>query len=174
VYPQNKFELIRYFTAKVKALPSDPDQRIRQLVYLRALRTLDNVRVHFGHFTSHTVILPVADRTPRGPRFAKVIKSEEKGSDVNLAAHLVNDAHMGVFESAIVVTNDSDLVEAIRIVTEQVGLPVGVLNPCEQPAGGLNNVATFYRVLRKGVLKKAQFPRALKDDKGAFSKPQTW
>jgi len=174
VYPKNEFVVIRYFTAKVKPLPVDPDQRIRQQVYLRALRPLDNVRLHFGHFTSHPVTLPLAASTRRGPRFAKVIKSEEKGSDVNLAAHLVNDAHLGAFESAIVVTNDSDLVEPIRIVTEQLGLPVGVLNPCSQPAGGLKTAAIFYRVLRKGVLKKAQFPQVLKDSKGAFSKPRTW
>ena len=174
VFPRNKFELIRYFTAKVKPLSHDRDQRIRQEVYLRALRTLENVRIHFGHFTSHPVNLPLAKGGRGRVKFAKVMKSEEKGSDVNLATHLVNDAHTGAFEAAIVVTNDSDLVEPVRIVTTQVGLPVGVLNPCDQPAGGLKAAATFYTVLRKGVLAKAQFPVMLKDSKGHFSRPKTW
>jgi hypothetical protein len=174
VYPGNRFTLIRYFTAKVKPHPGDPDQRIRQDIYLRALQTLDNVRIHFGHFTSHQVNLPLAASKPGKAKFAKVIKSEEKGSDVNLAAHLVNDAHLGVFDLAIVVTNDSDLVEPIRIVTQQVGLPVGVLNPCDQPAGGLKKAATHYRVLRKSVLRKSQFSQSLTDNKGSFSKPRTW
>ena len=174
MYPQNDFEVIRYFTAKVKPLSHDPDQRIRQEVYLRALATLDNLQIHFGHFTSHEVKLPLAKGARGQGKFAKVIKSEEKGSDVNLAAHLVNDAHLGRFEAAVVVTNDSDLVEPIRIVTEQIGLPVGVLNPCNQPAGGLRKASTFYRILRKGVLKKVQFPQELRDKRGSFSKPRTW
>jgi hypothetical protein len=174
VFPRNDFELIRYFTAKVKPLPHDPDQRIRQEVYLRALRTLRNVEIHFGHFTSHSVNLPLAKGHRDRVKFANVIKSEEKGSDVNLATHLVNDAHIGAFETAIVVTNDSDLVEPIRIVAEQVGMPVGVLNPCQQPAGGLKRAATFYRVLRTGVLAKAQFSDVLRDERGSFSKPASW
>ena len=36
-------------------------------------------------------------------QFAKVIKTEEKGSDVNLATHLLHDAHMGRFDVAVVV-----------------------------------------------------------------------
>jgi len=174
VFPRNEFELIRYFTAKVKPLPHDRDQRVRQEVYLRALRSLENVQIHFGHFTTHPVNLPLAKGGRGKVKFANVIRSEEKGSDVNLATHLVNDAHMGAFEAAIVVTNDSDLVEPIKVVAKQVGLPVGVLNPCHQPAGGLKRAATFYTVLRKGVLAKAQFSEILRDEKGSFSKPASW
>ena len=110
----------------------------------------------------------------KAPGFAKVIKTEEKGSDVNLAAHLVNDAHRRSFEVAIVVTNDSDLVEPIRIVTNQIALKIGVLNPCTQPAGGLRKAASFYGVLRPTVLPKAQFADVLVDSKGRFSKPRGW
>ena len=108
------------------------------------------------------------------PRYARVLRSEEKGSDVNLAAHLVNDAHKGRIEVAIVVTNDSDLIEPIRIVTQEVGLAVGVLNPCRQPAGGLRGAASFYTVLRPTAPAKCQFPDTLADAKGAFSKPPGW
>ena len=173
-FPRNQIEVIRYFTARVKADPLDPDQRIRQEVYLRALRACGNVRIHFGHFTSHIVALPRAGSTKGKMRFTRVIRTEEKGSDVNLATHLVNDAHVGSFDVAIVVTNDSDLVEPIRIVTQGVGLPVGLLNPCDQPAGGLKRVATFYTVLRPTILRKAQFPDILFDAKGRFSKPRGW
>ena len=37
-----------------------------------------------------------------------LIKTEEKGSDVNIAAHMVNDGHKGLYEVAILVSNDSD------------------------------------------------------------------
>ena len=42
---------------------------------------------------------------------------EEKGSDVNMAAHLLNDAWQDLFESAVVISNDTDLVVPIRMVT---------------------------------------------------------
>jgi hypothetical protein len=47
---------------------------------------------------------------------AQIFAMEEKGSDVNLAVHLVNDAWAGRFDAAVVVSNDTDLVVPIRIV----------------------------------------------------------
>ena len=44
-------------------------------------------------------------------QFVEVIKTEEKGSDVNLAVHLLNDAWLDRYECAVVVSNDSDLAE---------------------------------------------------------------
>ena len=54
-------------------------------------------------------------QTDPGPT-VHVIKIEEKGSDVNLATRLVHDAHRDAYEGALVVSNDSDLNEALRIV----------------------------------------------------------
>ena len=58
---------------------------------------------------------------PANPVMAQVCTMEEKGSDVNLAVHLVNDAWAGRFEAAAVLSNDTDLVEPIRIVTQERG-----------------------------------------------------
>jgi uncharacterized LabA/DUF88 family protein len=55
-----------------------------------------------------------------------VDKTEEKGSDVNLASHLLRDAYTKRFEVAVLITNDSDLAEPVRIVAQEIGLPVGV------------------------------------------------
>lgn len=38
-----------------------------------------------------------------------IIKTEEKGSDVNLAVHLLNDGWLDAYDCAVVVSNDSDL-----------------------------------------------------------------
>jgi hypothetical protein len=50
----------------------------------------------------------------------EVLKTEEKGSDVNIAAHLVNDAHKGRFEAAVLITNDSDLLTPMQIVRREL------------------------------------------------------
>ena len=52
---------------------------------------------------------------------------EEKGSDVNLAAHLLVDGFTGKYEVAVVVSNDADLLEPVRLVRAVLGLPVGVI-----------------------------------------------
>jgi len=175
VFPKNRFDCIRYFTARVKALPHDRNQPLRQEIYLRALRSTSNIKIHFGQFTTHEVRLPLASTVSSNKvRYAKVLKSEEKGSDVNLATYLIHDGHLGRYETAIVITNDSDLVQPIRIIRENLGLAVGVLNPCNQPATGLRNAASFYRVLRNSAPPKCQFPDTMRDSRGEFFKPPEW
>ena len=58
------------------------------------------------------------------PNMVKVYRSEEKGTDVNLAVHMVHDAHLAKFDAALVLSNNSDLVEAVRIVVKEIGKPV--------------------------------------------------
>ncbi|MFC3181670.1 NYN domain-containing protein [Cypionkella sinensis] len=45
---------------------------------------------------------------------------EEKESDVNIAMHLINDAHCGVFDQAFLVTNDSDLLGPVRMLRNTI------------------------------------------------------
>lgn len=89
ILPRNQIHAIKYFTANVTARPSDPGQTVRQQTYLRALATTPNLTIILGHFLSNTCTMPLADPQPGQPRYARVIKVEEKGSDVNLAAHLL-------------------------------------------------------------------------------------
>ncbi len=48
--PPNDIQCIKYFTAHVSARPNDPAQPTRQDTYLRALRTIPNLEIIFGHF----------------------------------------------------------------------------------------------------------------------------
>lgn len=165
---------IRYFTARVQSRPGRTLQTQKQQAYIRALRTVPSLTVHFGHFLSNTVRMPLARPHSGGPRFADVIKTEEKGSDVNIATYLLLDAFKGDYEAAVVISNDSDLVEPIKVVRRELGLDVGVLNPHRNVSWALKNNATFYRQLRRGPLQASQFPTTLKDAKGEISKPDNW
>ncbi len=106
--------------------------------------------------------------------FTEVIKTEEKGTDVNIASHLINDAHNASFELAVVVSNDSDLVEPIRIVVDELGLPVIVVSPYANNSIQLKNTASSVRRIRSGVLSASQFPSTLVDNVGRFTKPPVW
>lgn len=103
-----------------------------------------------------------------------MIKTEEKGTDVNIAAHLVHDGHSGAYERAVVVSNDSDLVEPIRIVIGELRLPVIVVNPYERNSVELKQTASSVRHIRKGVLRISQFADQLNDHTGSFRKPASW
>ncbi len=172
--PKNQILKIKYFTALVSARPGDPGKPTRQQIYLRALQTIPNLEIIYGHFLEHEVPMVRADSPPHSPQFVQVIKTEEKGSDVNIAAHLVNDGHKGLFQVAVLITNDSDLVEPIRIVRQELNLTVGMLNPHAKPAFALKKTATFIKPIRKGVLSASQFPTQLTDAKGRFHKPKNW
>src|SRR5947208_16760199 len=70
-------------------------------------------------------------------RTVEVIRTEEKGSDVNLATMLLVDSFAEEFELAVVISNDSDLAMPIEVV-RQMGFDVGILNPAYTgPASGL-------------------------------------
>ena len=172
LFPHDKINKIKYFTARVSARPNDPDQPIRQATYWRALQTIPGLSIIEGSFLVKNVSMPLANTNPR--KYALVIKTEEKGSDVNLATHLLNDAHQQDFETAVLVTNDSDLLEPMRIVNKELGLPVGLLNPHKNPSFELRKHASFIKQVREGVLRISQFPTVLTDFNGTFHKPASW
>lgn len=170
----NDIRRIKCFTARVGARPNDPDQPTRQQLYLRALGTLPLVEIHYGHYLSHEVVMPLAAPIPGGPRYAKVIKTEEKGSDVNLATHLVADAYENAFDAAALITNDSDLLEPVRLVRSRLRKTIGVLNPQPHPAFVLVKAASFVKQIRPSALRKSQFAHELQDEVGTFRKPPAW
>ncbi|MFV1976418.1 MAG: NYN domain-containing protein [Candidatus Scalindua sp.] len=172
--PKNQINKIKYFTAFVKSRPNDLNMPIRQQMYLRALRTLPNIEIIAGHFLTQEVEMPVAGCNQKTQRFVKVVKTEEKGSDVNLATHLLSDGYKGEIDVAVLITNDSDLVAPVRIVRNELKLTVGVINPHKKPSRILIEHASFVKQIRKGVLSNSQFPETLKDSKGIFHKPDKW
>jgi hypothetical protein len=106
VLPGISIHRLRYFTALVTPLPSDPYTRQRQEIYIRALQTLPNISIHLGHFLQSTVMMPLANPPGSGQRFAEVLKMEEKGSDVNIATYMLVDAFRADCDQLVVITND--------------------------------------------------------------------
>jgi len=86
------------------------------------------VSIHLGVFYVSTTRAYLANPPACGPKTAEVIKTEEKGSDVALATYLMLDACRGDCETAVLITNDSDLREPLRLVRDELGLRTGVIN----------------------------------------------
>lgn len=169
--PNDDIVEIKYFTALVTARSTDPEKPMRQQLYVRALQTIPHIEIIYGIFLSHEIKMPLA---PPETGYARVIKTEEKGSDVNIATHLLVDGFRNKYELAVLVTNDSDLLEPMKFVTQELGKPVGLLNPHKYPSMALFPNAMFLKQIRKGVLAKSQFPDVLTDAKGSFTKPANW
>jgi hypothetical protein len=172
--PRNQVVHIHYFTALVSARPNDPGQPLRQQLYLRALQTIPNLTITYGHFLSQEVMMRVADPAPGQPRYVKVIKTEEKGSDVNIATLLLRDGYNGCYETAVLISNDSDLALPLQIVRNELGKKVGLLNPYSRPSRTLLQHCDFIKKIRPGVLGISQFPDTLTDVRGRFTKPADW
>ncbi len=184
--PTNQINKIRCFSARVIARPGDPDQRNRQNAYFRALETTPNLTMHLGHFLESEVNMRRVTPDASGNKYARVRKTEEKGSDVNLASYLLLDGFNKDYEVAVVITNDSDLAEPIRIVRQELNLRVLVLHPCKtaDPTRGimggrvsveLQRSSTKSLVIKEASLAASQFPPSLQDAQGrTIRKPAGW
>ena len=172
--PRHDNALIKYFTARVSSRPNDPDQPRRQQTYLRALQTFPQIEIIYGHFLTSRVRMPIADCPPHAQRYESVIKTEEKGSDVNLATHLVADGFKRRFDAAVLITNDSDLTEAVRVVRSELGLIVGILNPHRHPSRELLKHASFMKPIRAAALAANQLPNPVRDGVREVYKPRSW
>jgi NYN domain len=175
--PSNPVNRIRYFTARISARPGDPAAPVRQETYLRALGTLENVTIHFGHFQQTKVRMPLVNPPRSSEKTVKVYKTEEKGSDVNLATYLLLDAFRHDCDLAVVVSNDSDLEAPIRMVMAELGIPVGLLNPHPpwyRSRDLLNLRPAFFKQIRGSAIRGSQFPDTLADLNGTFRRPATW
>ena len=126
--PDSVLTKVKYFTARVASLPHNTDAPLRQDVYLRALRahSLDRVEIVEGNFSIKDIKAPLTSN-PR--RIVEVIRAEEKGSDVNLAVDMVNDAWRDQYDCAVVVSNDADLERALRVVKQQLKKRVLLFTP---------------------------------------------
>jgi hypothetical protein len=174
LFPKNEINRIRYFTAIVDARPPDLQQPVRQQTYLRALQTIPNLSVHLGTFRTRPVRMTLVHPPRSGPRTAEVWKTEEKGSDVNLASYLLLDAFRHDCDVAIVVSNDADLKEPIAIAKDELGIKVGVVNPHRPARRSLDLQPTFFKQLREGPVAASQFPVVMRDARGRFRKPRSW
>ena len=174
--PNNVIDKTRYFTARVSARPHDPAQPQRQQTYFRALATVPEIEIHLGHFLTHEVTMPDAAAWKLGNyKPVKVIKTEEKGSDVNLASYLLIDAADDLFDVAVIVSNDSDLKEPIRLVKSRFGKRIVLLGPKQtRISGAMKPLADFIKQFGPSALAAAQFPNQLVDATGTITKPTNW
>lgn len=169
--PNQTIDWIGYFTADIKG---NPAKHRRQRAYLSALETITCMEIVRGTYQLRDVE-GVPKGAPRGTPPIAFEKFEEKGSDVNLGARLVWHAANGSFSQAIVITNDGDLREAIRIAVAEAGRIVHVKSPDLSVNNVLKSVATSADVLDVRLLRDCLFPDTMVNAQGfSISRPPEW
>ena len=171
----NNIIKIKYFCAIVNAHPDDPKRPLRHQIYLRALRTLPNLEVILGKFHVRKRTLPIDNITySASPAFVDVLVDEERRTDVNISAHMVNDGHKGLYKVAVLVSNDADLLAPVILVKEDLKLKVGLIVPHQYASREMAQNVTFLRKIKQVDLLESQFPDELMDNIGKFHKPAGW
>ena len=111
-----------------------------------------------------------------GPNTVEVVKTEEKGSDVNLATWQLVDAYENNCQTPVVITNDSDLALPMSIVSQRLGLTVGLINPHPRAASValMRTNPAFVTSIRPGVLASSQLPQQVMVGGRTLHKPADW
>ena len=169
---------IKYFTARVKGQLKDPSNTTRQNIYLRALRTIQNLEIIFGRFKERQVkgfLCHDKSKTPIRPKkLVTISKWEEKESDVNVATHLIADGYQNKYECAVLISNDTDLISPLLHIKNNLKKFVIVISPHKSIHKDLKKLAHFSKTISPETLKKCQFPNKLKDSNGEFLCPTKW
>lgn len=109
----------------------------------------------------------------KGPK-VHIIDYEEKGSDVNVAVQMLNDAWAGEIECAVLVSNDSDLAQACKLVRDR-GVKVGLITKAPRPTDRLSSNSDFHRHIVRGHIRGSQLPNEVVRNNGQLlSKPPGW
>jgi hypothetical protein len=190
---------IVYCTARIDGA-TNPQGHNEQDVYLKALRASGSVDlIEFGKYIARVKCAPLAVPDKKGrpvlttaswpvmvqddqsvpvpdARFmVQYAYREEKGSDVNVASHLLVDVLEHQIDAAIVISNDSDLRYPVQ--QARLRIPVGTVNPSPsrlagdlrgQPTDGCGN--HWWCQLDAGDFTAHQLPSPA----GSFTRPPGW
>lgn len=192
---------VTYCTARIDAR-QNPAGHAEQDVYLKAIRASGSVdHIEYGKYVVGIRARPLAVRGKRagdppilvradwpvmvqsqlgvdqpGALFmVSTLHQEEKGTDVNVASHLIRDVLTGAVDAAVVVSNDSDLKLPVSLAREQV--PVGLINPrggrvagdlAGKPEDGVGR--HWWRTLSKDDYVSFQLPAQI----AGYRRPADW
>lgn len=177
VLPHQAVVSAKYFTARISGgKPSDSPEyrkkrnasRKRQSDYLEALTTATGVQIFEGQFLSRTIECHRCGAAWSG--------YEEKMTDVNIATELLVDAFANRFDTALLISADSDLVPPVRAVRSCFPHKrVIVAFPPGRTSKELKESANGQFVISKGQLKTSQLPNEVKTDTGyVIKRPAHW
>jgi len=158
----------KYFTARVSATPGDPAKANRQNAYLEALKAHTSVQIIYGHYLAKT--------TRCFNRSATWETHEEKMTDVNIAVELLTDAFDERFDTALIISGDSDLSRAVEVLRNRFPRKrVCIAFPPNRTSQRLKSIANSYFVIGRRKFSQSQLPSKVLTKSGyTISCPASW
>jgi len=176
--PNQELVAVKYFSALVNSFKGDLSRTLRQDIYIQALRSNPIIEVQLGYFSVHRVKMPEANDFFINGKITpvEVAKTEEKGTDVNLAVQLVADAFHDRFDYAMLFSNDSDLTHAVRIAVKDCKKRVGLY--IDRKAASfkvLKEIVNYVGRITPKILAANQLPDTINLPNGkTIKKPLDW
>lgn len=164
--PDQELREIRYFTARVR---DDPDGGRRQSVYLDALashcRKVSRVEGRFQQKNRSCASCG-----------ARWIGYEEKETDVNISAALIEDAVRDAYDTALLISGDTDLrpaVASVKRLRPRKLIFVGF--PPQRYSARLAQVVDAYVRIGHDKIRNAQLPPEIVTKGGiTLRRPEYW
>ena len=166
--PSQNLAIVRYFTSRISTNSASPNKDKRQALYLEALQTLPDFHIHYGHYL---------------PKRRKCVTCgatwethEEKMTDVNIAVQLLGDAQDDRFDTAIIISGDSDLTPPVSDLRRRYPEKnVIVAFPPRRTSKQLRKIATASLQIGRDKFHHSQFPdRVAKADGYVLERPREW
>jgi len=163
--PNQTLIYTKYFTSRI-ATPIGKHKR--QTTYLDALATLQNFSITYGKYQHNPHICQNCGNVEVIPN--------EKMTDVNIAVDLLGDAYLDRYDSALLISADSDLTAPIKQVHQLFpNKQIVVVFPPKRVSKDLMNIASAYYFLGRETITKSQFPVHVTSISGfVLTKPSKW
>jgi len=173
--PEDTIDKLRYFTARISPRAGNPSAPRDQQLYLSALESIPEIEIQYGRFLPKPKWRPIVHPVWSPEVMVQIHDTEEKGSDVNLAVHMLNDGLTDQYDAALLFSQDTDLCECMKLVKE-AGKVVGLV--CldgREPNKRLKAHASFVRHVTPSRLAGSQLPPQLLGKRGQqITKPTDW
>lgn len=155
---------VRYFTARLSGPGPKHD---RQKILLEAYETLTDCNVHFGVYQTSP-----ASCSSCGARWSQ---SNEKMTDVNIAVEMLTAAYSNEFDTALLVSADSDLAPAVQKTIQLFGKRVVIAFPPKRNSYRLRTLASAYFHISRRQLASSQLAETItKPDGFVLKRPTSW
>ena len=155
----------KYFTTIIK---KPTDKRYRQQLYLEALQTLPEFQIFYGKFLFHEVLCKECGHTYQ--------QASEKMTDVNIAVEMMGDAYENRYDTAILLSADSDLAGLVRRIRRLFPdkRVIAAFPPMRNSAELKQACNGFIHIGRSNLI-KSLFPSVITKQNGfKIKKPRRW
>lgn len=166
--PNQTLQHCHYFTARIRNSGGNSQDAKRQSLWLDALDTLANQTSHYGHY--------LQKRQRCRSCGAEWTTHEEKMTDVNIAAQLLSDADEDKFDTALVISGDSDLTTPIKMVLERFpNKRIIVAFPPGRHSDQLRRTASVCFTIGEAKLRQNRLPNTITTKTGhQLHRPTQW